>query len=75
VIFTEAEDDCTAAFTSISASVFSDGVDDIRTGLASWGTYYVEGDEHTFLRTAEFEGAFSSWLGDFLDGTVTDVGP
>ncbi|MEO1482670.1 MAG: pectin acetylesterase-family hydrolase [Myxococcota bacterium] len=69
------EDDCTAAFTSISASVFSDGVDDIRTGLASWGTYYVEGDEHTFLRTAEFEGAFSSWLGDFLDGTVTDVGP
>lgn len=69
------ENDCAGAIASLSAQVFSDGVDDIRSGLGSWGTYYVDGDGHTFLRTGQYRGAFATWLGDFLGGTVTDVGP
>ena len=48
---------------------------------ASWGTYFAEGDEHTFLLVPDrFTGVsagvrFDAWLGSILAGTPTDVDP
>jgi uncharacterized surface protein with fasciclin (FAS1) repeats len=47
----------------------------------SWGTYYAEGADHTFLRVPDrYAGSvngtvYADWLADILDGNATDVEP
>lgn len=66
----------------ITAEEYEAGLSDVRTQLPdSWGTYYVSGEEHTFLRFPDryfgsVDGtAYTEWLTQLLNGNPTDVGP
>ncbi|PAP76164.1 pectin acetylesterase-family hydrolase [Rubrivirga marina] len=64
----------------ITDEEFAAGLRDVRAQLPeSWGTFFAEGDAHTFLRaryTLVSAGvSFDAWLAGLLAGTPTDVDP
>jgi len=67
---------------TITGEEFAAGLEDVRAMLPeSWGTYYAEGDAHTFLGSPDrYFGSvsgtmYTDWLANILDGTATDVAP
>jgi Pectinacetylesterase len=74
---------CTG-FTQVTADVFTAGLNDIRTQMASetnFGAYYFPGTEHTTLGSSSFDTRvagttkLSDWVTAFIGGTVTNAGP
>lgn len=66
----------------ITDEEFAAGLIDIRGMLPdTWGTYYAEGTDHTFLGSPDryfgsVDGTlYTDWLGAILDGNATDVEP
>lgn len=66
----------------ITGEEFAAGLEDVRAMQPeSWGTYYAEGDAHTFLGSPDrYFGSvngtvYADWLGDIIDGEATDVAP
>lgn len=67
---------------TITTEEYAAGLLDIRATVPdSWGTYYVSGEEHTFLRFPDrYFGsvagtAYTEWLTQLLNNSPTDVGP
>lgn len=68
--------------TPIPAADFSAGVLSLRTSIPSWGTYFVTGQQHTFLaadpsyQMVEVEmTTVAEYLQAFLNDNVQNVGP
>ena len=66
----------------ITGAEFAAGLRDVRARLPeSWGTYYAEGAEHTFLPYPDrYVGStagvtYTDWLADLIDGNATNVDP
>jgi hypothetical protein len=65
---------------AITDEEFAAGLRDVRAQLPdAWGTFYAEGDAHTFLRARyDFVSAgvaFDEWVAGVLAGSPTDVDP
>ena len=66
----------------ITNEEYAAGLRDVRAQIDdSWGTYYAEGDAHTFLLTpSRYTGVsagvrYDTWLGTILSGNPTNVDP
>lgn len=80
------QNDCNGT-TLIPEQTFEDGLIDLRdnvftaAGTNNWATYFVDDSYHTILADPKFyttnvsSTIFTSWLGDLISGTVSDVGP
>jgi hypothetical protein len=73
-----------AGFGALTATEFDAGLVDIRNALAnepSFGTFYFAGTDHTSLSSGTYYTRaaggvnLTSWVGDLLDGGISDVGP
>ena len=71
-------------YAQVTEAVFTAGLNDIRTQLASetnFGAFYFPGSEHTTLGSATFDTRvagttkLSDWVTAFVGGTVTNAGP
>jgi hypothetical protein len=74
---------CTG-FAQVTADVFTAGLNDIRTQMASetnFGAFYFPGSDHTTLGSSTFDTRvagttkLSDWTTAFVGGTVTNAGP
>src|SRR5690606_14481703 len=68
---------CGAASIPVSSTVYTDGLDEIRTKMANTpglATFYVSGTHHTRLRVNSFyttsvgTKTLAQWVGDILNG-------
>ena len=66
----------------ITGEEYAAGLVDIEEmAPESWGTYYAEGTDHTFLRFPDrYAGSvngtvYADWLADIINGEATDVAP
>ena len=85
VFFGFGEDDCNVPiFAQETATMFTAGLDDIRTNLAAntnAGTFYFPGTDHTSLESGDYytrvagTTPLTTWVGALVGGSTSNVGP
>ena len=80
-------DNCTALLPSTTVERFTMGLNDLRDNWLdkpddTWGTFYLSGEQHTWITGGSFTSATSGggvklidWVRDLLDGAVANVEP
>lgn len=80
-------DDCTAVLPSTTVERFTMGLVDLRDNWLNkpadtWGTFYLAGEQHTWIGGDSYYSATSGaniklldWVTDLLDGTVASIEP
>jgi cysteine-rich repeat protein len=72
---------CKDTPTAVSAQVYADGLEKLRTDNPDLGTFYVTGSSHTILRSGNFYTTkigtmtLPQWTTDLIGGTTSSVGP
>jgi hypothetical protein len=76
---------CKDTPTAVTTTVYTTGLNALRTKVqgegTNFGTFYIGGSSHTILRSANFYStsagstAVTTWIGDTIAGTPSNVGP
>lgn len=72
---------CKDTPSAVTAQVYQQGLEKLRTDQAGLGTYYVPGSGHTILRSGNFyttnvgSQPLVQWTTQLLGGTTANVGP
>ncbi len=78
-------DECAGLGAIYTSARFRDGLHDLRDNLLrpmpNWGTYFIPGDDHTWIGhwafyTTEVDGVrLVDWVADLIDGEVSHISP
>jgi hypothetical protein len=72
---------CKDTPTAVTAQVYQEGLEKLRTDNPGLGTFYVTGSSHTILRSGNFYTTkvgtmtLPQWTADLVGGTTANVGP